>query len=112
MVPLRKTISFSGVKNLKMAIQAETDNLHQDLVSLIFLENEDQSPESFKLVIEFEMSTNKVKKWYCDGEYLHKKGEKATLSIEHKIKDGSLEAIYHSIIDEIEKAYKLWTELK
>ncbi|WP_186758250.1 hypothetical protein [Echinicola salinicaeni] len=112
MVPLRKTISFSGLNNLKMAIKAESDNLHQDLISLIFIENEEKSEENFKLVIEFEMSTNKVKKWCCEGDYQHEKGEKATLSIEHKIKGGSLEAICHSIIDEIEKAYKLWAELK
>lgn len=111
MVPIKKSISFSGVKDLRLALKAEINNLHQDIVSMTFTDEKKKSGDKFKLVFEFDMSTNLVKKWSCKGEYVNGAHIKDALSKSEKIEPVSLEVLYYLIITDVEKIYSKWLKL-
>ncbi|GAB3662105.1 hypothetical protein GCM10028791_36970 [Echinicola sediminis] len=111
MVPIKKSISFSGTKDLRLALKAEINNLHQNLVTMILTDQNETSGNVFKLVFEFDMSTNLVKKWKCKGEYKNGASVKEALSLGEKVEPVSLEVLYYSIITDVEKLYSRWLKL-
>ncbi len=108
MAPIKKTISFSGLKNLKLALHAEADNFHQDLISLTFIDTKKETGHTFKLVLKFDLSSYLVKSWVCEGEYINEANEKDIFTVDKTSPPVSLEALYEKIALDIEKLYTDW----
>ncbi|MDN3670485.1 hypothetical protein QWY93_14275 [Echinicola jeungdonensis] len=110
MVPINKSITFSGLKNLELAFMAEVNNPRENILSLTFIDTKKESGKTFKLGFEFEMSPKQVTRWFCKGEFDNGKIDKKTMEREKNVDPISLEELYDQIIDEVEEIYSKWLE--
>ncbi len=111
MVPINKSITFSGLQNLEMALKAEVNNPRENILSLTFIDTKKESGRTFKLGFEFEMSPKEVKRWYCKGEAKDGELDKNTMAIDKNVSPISLEDLYDKIIEDVEKIYSKWLEV-